>query len=244
MEDEFPEVEASLRVAFYFGFLACRNEENGFNERSALFVDPNFFQFFSFPLIHGTFGNCLPDPHAVVLSESAAHKYFGDENPLGKALEIGDGRMHTVTAVFSDFPVNSNFRGDILLPLESISEMTQIWIDPGWEHHSDINTFVRLAKGTTPSRLAGKTQSFLSGHLQNSGPELHFQSMSALHTNRKFLWESNPQSQPRASSGFCRSSQSLILGSRPSIFYSCTSGSPPSLGPPAPGSGRSMERPG
>ena len=53
LREEFPEIEASVRMAFYYGFLACRAGENSFNERSAIFADPNFFRFFSFPLTQG-----------------------------------------------------------------------------------------------------------------------------------------------------------------------------------------------
>ena len=49
LKDEFPEIEASIRLSFYYGFLACRAGENSYNERSAIFADPNFFNFFPFP---------------------------------------------------------------------------------------------------------------------------------------------------------------------------------------------------
>ena len=100
LREEFPEIDASLRLAFYYGFLACRAGENSFNERSAIFTDPQFFSFFSFPLAMGHPENCLPDPNSVILSERAAQKYFGNNNPRGRQLEIGDGKMFTVTAVY------------------------------------------------------------------------------------------------------------------------------------------------
>ena len=193
LKDEFPEIEASIRLAFYYGFLACRAGENSYNERSAVFADPHFFDFFSFPLAQGDSENCLPDPNSVVISESAAHKYFGISNPLGRQIGIGHGQMFTVTAVYEDFPVNSNFRGDFILPLECISELTQIWIEPSWDHNSDINTFVLLADGAARTDLPEKTRLFLSRHLDNSHMELHFQPLSDIHTNKQYIWESNPQ---------------------------------------------------
>lgn len=193
LKDEFPEIDASIRVAFHYGFLACRADENSFNERSAIFVDPHFFDFFSFSLTQGDPEDCLPDPHSIAISESAAHKYFGTSNPQGKQLEIGDGQMFTVTAVYEDFPVNSNFRGDIILPLASISELTQIWIEPSWEHGSDINTFVLLADGAARTDLTKKTRQFLSRHLDNKDLELRFQPLSDIHTNKQYMWESSPQ---------------------------------------------------
>jgi len=193
LREAFPEIEASLRVAFYYGFLACRAGENRFNERSAIFADPEFFRFFSFPLIQGDPENCLSDPRTVVISESAAHKYFGNSNPQDSQLEIGDGLMFTVTAVYKDFPVNSNFRGDFILPMSCISELTQIWIEPSWDYHSDINTFVMLAEGASRTELTEKSRAFFGRHLGNSQIELHFQSLPDIHTNQQYLWESSPQ---------------------------------------------------
>jgi putative ABC transport system permease protein len=193
LKDEFPEIEASIRLAFYYGFLACRAGENSYNERSAVFADPQYFDFFSFPLAQGDPVNCLSDPHSVVLSESAALKYFGNSNPLGRQLGIGQEQMFTVTAVYENFPVNSNFRGDIILPLECISELTQIWIEPSWDHGSDINTFVRLANGADRTDLSKKTRQFLSRHLDNKEVELLFQPLSDIHTNKLYMWESGPQ---------------------------------------------------
>ncbi len=193
LREEFPEIEASVRVAFYYGFLACRAGENSFNERSALFADPEFFSFFSFPLAQGDPEFSLPDPHTVAISESAAQKYFGTGNPLGRQLEIGDGLMFSVTAVYKDFPVNSNFQGDLVLPLNCVSELTQIGIEPGWDYHSDINTFVLLANGVSRTALTKKTRPFFGRHLNNNRIELHFQPLRDIHTNKQYLWESNPQ---------------------------------------------------
>jgi putative ABC transport system permease protein len=191
--EDFPEIDASLRVAFYYGFLACRAGENSYNERSAIFTDPNFFSFFSFPLKQGDPELCFPDPHTVAISESAARKYFGNGNPQGRQLDIGDGLMFTVTAVFRDFPVNSNFQGDLILPLTCISELTQIHIEPSWDYHSDINTFVLLADNASSTELTEKTRPFLSRHLNNDRVELRFQPLSDIHTNKNYLWESSPQ---------------------------------------------------
>ncbi len=193
LKEEFPEIKASTRLAFYYGFLACRAGENSYNERSAIFADPNFFKFFTFPLSHGNPDNCLPDRNSVAISERSAQKYFGIHNPLGKQLVIGDGKKFTVTAVYRKFPVNSNFRGDFILPLECISDLTQVWIEPSWDYASDINTFVSLSEGVNTLEMTEKTRSFLSRHLDNVHIELLFQPLSDIHTNKLFLWESNPQ---------------------------------------------------
>ncbi len=193
LKDEFPEIEASIRLSFYYGFLACRASDNSYNERSAVFADPHFFDFFSFPLAYGNPENCLPDRNSVAISESAASKYFGLGNPLGSQLGIGHGQVFTVTAVYKNFPVNSNFRGDLILPLECISDLTQVWIEPSWNYESDIHTFVLLSEGANKTALTKNTSQFLTRHLDNKRMELHFQPLSDIHTNEQYQWEANPQ---------------------------------------------------
>ena len=185
LKEEFPEVEATIRMAFYYGFMACRAGDNSYNERNAVFADPHFFGFFSFPLTKGDPAYCLPDKYSVALSETAAQKYFGDIDPLGKLFEIGSGQKFTVTAVYDDFPVNSNFSGDIILPLECISELTQVWIEPSWNYESDINTFALLEENVSKTELTEKTRLFLARHTDNKGMELHFQPLSDIHTNKQ-----------------------------------------------------------
>jgi len=193
LRTEFPEVEASVRLSVNYGLLACRAGDNSYNERGALFADPHFFEFFSFPLAYGNPDNCLPDRNSVAISESAASKYFGADNPIGRQLGIGHEHLFAVTAVYKDFPVNSNFRGDLILPLECISELTQIWIEPSWNYESEINTFVMLSEGANHSELTKLSRQFLAGHIDNTQMELHFQPLSAIHTNGHYGWGCTPQ---------------------------------------------------
>ena len=193
LRDELPEIEASIRLSFYYGFLACRAGEQGYNERSAVFVDPNFFDFFSFPLAFGKPAECLPDRNSVAISESAAKKYFGIGNPIGKQIGIGHKQMFTVTAVYKNFPVNSNFQGDLILPLECISDLTQVWIEPSWSHESDIYTFVLLSEAANKTELTKLTSQLLARHMENTRMELHYQPLSDIHTNGHYSWEAKPQ---------------------------------------------------
>jgi putative ABC transport system permease protein len=103
---------------------------------------------FSFPFVGGDASKCLSSPNSIVLSESTARKYFGETDAVGKQVKIGEDKLFTVNGVYKDFSSNSNFRVDIILPLEIISKITQIWIEPSWNYQSDIHTFI-LAENNT-----------------------------------------------------------------------------------------------
>jgi putative ABC transport system permease protein len=192
LKSDFPEVEDAVRVSFFNGYMACSTEKNKFNENSVIFADPEFFEFFSFPLIKGNVKECLSSPNSIVISESAACIYFGKDNPLGENMKIGE-EVFTVTGIFQNFIDNSNFKGELILPLAKISKLTQIWIEPSWKHESEIHTFVLLTNNYVIESLSVKARNFISKYISESKTELLFQALSNIHVNKKLDWESKSQ---------------------------------------------------
>jgi putative ABC transport system permease protein len=193
LKSNFPEIEKAARVAFFYGYLACSAGENKFNETSAIFADPTFFELFSFPLVEGDSKTCLTDPNSIVLSERAALKYFNNSSPIGKQIKIGSNHEFTITGVFENFKTNSNFRGDLIVPLEKISRLTQIWIEPSWKHGSDIHTFILLNQHTNINELADKTDKLVSQFTRESLDSHVFQSLKDIHIENQYGWESTSQ---------------------------------------------------
>ncbi len=193
LKSDFPEVIDASRVSFYLGYLALTAGDKMFNENRAIFADPNFFSLFSFPLEKGDVASCLSSPNSIVLSESAAKKYFGEKDPVGEQIKIGKDRLFTVQGVFSDFPKNSNFRGDILLPLEIISKLTQVWIEPSWNYPTDIHTFILTENQTDEEAISAKMSDYLTTRVEENPEKLVLQPLKRLHIELQTGWESVPQ---------------------------------------------------
>ena len=87
-----------------------------FNEERFFFVDPEFFDVFSFALIKGDPATALRDPYTMVVTETIAQKYFGDEDPIGNTLQWGGNDM-TITGIVEETPENSHFHYDFLASL-------------------------------------------------------------------------------------------------------------------------------
>jgi len=114
MLNEFPEVESFLRLNSR-GETIIKYEEKFFNENAFLEADSTFFNFFSIPLLRGDSKTVLAEPHYVVLSESAAEKIFGKEDPLNKLLQIGNDDTHyKVSGIMADIPENTHFRANMI----------------------------------------------------------------------------------------------------------------------------------
>jgi putative ABC transport system permease protein len=77
-------------------------------------ADSCFLKMFNFPLIYGNPNTVFDNPGSVVLTDRAAIRLFGDENPLGKELIIGDFNF-TVSGILKDLPENSIFKFDLLV---------------------------------------------------------------------------------------------------------------------------------
>src|SRR5688572_19627637 len=86
LKERYTEVEDFTRVFRIELSLKCKDSDVGFVEKKFAFADANFLQFFSFPLRHGNDPKILTEPYAVILTPSAAEKYFGNVDPVGKAL--------------------------------------------------------------------------------------------------------------------------------------------------------------
>ncbi len=86
-----------------------------FEEKNTAFADPNFFKFFSFPLIAGDAANVLLEPGSVVISRKHSHKYFGSADPINSIIYLNDSIPLRVTGVCKDLPKNTHFRFDIIV---------------------------------------------------------------------------------------------------------------------------------
>ncbi|HEX8357212.1 MAG TPA: ABC transporter permease, partial [Segetibacter sp.] len=106
-KDEFPEIEAFVRVAGGDNVL-IRKDEIKFQEENCAWADSAFFRVFDFKLLKGDPQTALKEQFSIVLSETAAKKYFGKADPINQTLLItGDAFPAKVTGVMKDIPENS-----------------------------------------------------------------------------------------------------------------------------------------
>lgn len=130
--DEIPEVKKAVRKGRVNRTAAVTNSDNQnvFYEEvnQLLYVDPSFFEVFNFPLVRGNQRSLFADDYSIVITEKAAFKYFGTEDPIGKTLTIsgppspGD---FTVSGVIENPPLNGHLQYDFLMPLDN-------YIQHGW----------------------------------------------------------------------------------------------------------------
>ncbi len=129
MADEIPDVEATTRVAEFWGSVVKYGDQ-AFNEDRVFYADSNFFSFFSFELLSGDPRTALRDPQSVVLTQDMVTKYFGEEEPLGKMMIIGDTVAYKVTGIAENPPGNSHFKFNMLVSSSSVARLQdQRWLN-------------------------------------------------------------------------------------------------------------------
>lgn len=91
--------------------LVVRYQDKVFYETRGLIADPSIFEIFTFPFVQGDPKTAFTQPLDIVITETMAEKYFGDENPVGKTVEV-EGRPAAVKGVIQDIPNNSHIQFD------------------------------------------------------------------------------------------------------------------------------------
>ncbi len=143
--------------------------ENVFQEDNCFFVDAAVFDVFSWPLISGNPKTALEAPYSVVLTESAAIRYFGAEDPIGKTIEgsLAAGRAdegnYTVTGVMKDIPSNSHFRFDVLMSMATFRQNRADIFD-SWGY-VDFYTYFLSSEKLDLTAFQLKIPDFLAQHL-------------------------------------------------------------------------------
>ena len=160
LAQNFPEVIKYTRIGYY-GPRAFIFKENVFRTGSIYAVDSTFFSVFTLPFISGDPATALIHPNSLVLTETAAKRFFGDENPLGKTLSIENGKDFIVTGVMKDFPKNSHFSCQILESMTTY-DVNKNWLDLWY------STYIVMKKGTDIREFEKKLGNVVTDYV---GPE-------------------------------------------------------------------------
>jgi len=176
---EFPEIEEGVRVynpASWNPFIV-KKDDRLFQEGKFYFADSTFFDVFSFTLIRGNARTALREPYNVILTESAAKKYFGGEDPIGKTLNVNAANDYVVTGLMEDVPSNSFLQFDFLASFSSLRAGREqpIW----WS--ANYQTFVVTSASADIDALMDKTDHIVKeavgAEFSSPGDFLHYNFM-------------------------------------------------------------------
>jgi putative ABC transport system permease protein len=154
IREKYAQVEAITQLSGPLGDVIIRYRDTAFKETDAFCAEPSFFDVFSFPLLKGNPETSLKDPNMMVITQSLVKKYFGDEDPLGKTIEmqaLGEKEFFKITGVMEDIPQNSHFRFDMLISMKTVYPEPSL----GWTWNN-YTTYVTLQEGVTQGLMEEK----------------------------------------------------------------------------------------
>jgi len=161
---EYPEVEDFLRMNSR-GPTVVEYQAKTFTEDHIVEADSSFFNFFSIPVMKGDKENLLNSPRRAVLSESTAKRIFGDEDPIDKAIKIGnDTARYFVSGIMADIPGNSHFEANILTSfMTNPRSQNPVWLS------NSFSTYLLLKPNAVYETVDEKIPAMLEKYV---GPEL------------------------------------------------------------------------
>ena len=115
-----------------------RYRDKSFNDDRLILADSTLFEVFSLPLVMGDPRTALTQPNTVVVTETTARKYFGDDNPIGKILDVDNRNTLMVTGVIRDIPRNSHFRADLIGSYATLQDSR----NPTWWSNTSYTYFL------------------------------------------------------------------------------------------------------
>jgi putative ABC transport system permease protein len=156
LKDNYAEVIDSVKFRRYkYGQTLIEYEEKKFFENRIYYADNSVFDVFTYPMLIGDPKSALESPHSIVLTESYALKFFGEDYPIGKILRLDNSEDFKVTGVIKDIPPNTHFPINMLLSFESFY-VNNPQLKGRWTGDFEVHTFVLLEDGSDYKELETK----------------------------------------------------------------------------------------
>jgi putative ABC transport system permease protein len=163
MQRAFPEIEMATTVSEIYGSGVVSYGDVKFNEDKIVYADSAFLKMFDFPVIEGNVSN-FNRPGTILISASAAKKYFNRKYPIGQMLRVNNDPF-LVTGVLKDVPHNSHILFDFLIYTN---------YNRNWNNY-DYYTYLQLKPGTNVNTLQAKFPAFINSIEGMTSKETEFE---------------------------------------------------------------------
>ncbi|SFW53908.1 ABC transporter permease [Cellulophaga fucicola] len=166
LKSELPTVKHAARMLQHsFGETAFIKANNSnFLEKRLFWCDQELFSIFETEFVKGNAASALSRPNTVVLSVSAAKKYFGEQDPMGKTIKVDDKTELEVTGVYVDYAKNSTIDANLIASFNT----TYFYKEPSWGN-SSFETYVQLKENTSKSSLKNQIQQIIDKNIDKEG---------------------------------------------------------------------------
>ncbi len=170
LEQSNPQVEAAVFTSY--GETQVLGLDDKKIKKNGLRVSPHFFKLFSYSFIAGSPETALANPDAILLTESSAKAFFGNENPVDKILRLDNQFDVKVAGVIKDVPASATLQFDYITPYNYSPEAMQDW------GNSYVRLFVLAKPKASTEALASSMNKIFAGKSAQQKAEFILHPMS------------------------------------------------------------------
>ncbi|MBC7828347.1 MAG: ABC transporter permease [Chitinophagaceae bacterium] len=191
-KQEIPEVESFAKLTKTGGVLNYDNKK--FREEKMYFANDDFLPMFSYTVVKGKSRGALAEPNTAAITVSAAKKYFGSEDPLGKTISRNKREVYKITAVVSDMPVNTHLKFDVLLSFATFVKLTSPEAETKFDWDG-FYTYLLLKPGSDPKTVETKIAKLVEKRIgagmkqTNEAVVYHLQPVRDIHLYSNYMME-------------------------------------------------------
>ena len=194
LKRNFPEVKYYTRLAKSTAMLSYG--DTYFKEDNIYYASEDFFNVFGLKLVEGVDSSALKGPNKMVVSQSLAKKYFGNESALGKTMRNRGSTEFLITGVYEDIPEHSHMKLDAILSFSTYAKLVGIpEEDMNHWQWDGFFTYIRLEENVDPWQFESKLPDYVEKRegeelkQYNAGMVFHLQPLSDIHLDSDFIME-------------------------------------------------------
>lgn len=188
LRSDYPQIEAVSRtvgpmeVSLFIG-------EDKYIQNEILFADEHYFKMFDQEWIRGNKSDAFSDPKAVILTESLAEKFFGQEDPIGKTIDFQRRDLGIVKGIVKDPRKNTNLPYQMIAHVAMMKQIEDFYVRDNWFAMSIGTTWVMLPENVNPEALAVQFNDIVKDNLGEEAAEsLSFElgNVKDIHTDDRY----------------------------------------------------------
>ncbi len=190
---DYPYAEKVAKIVTWRNMLVTIEKEHKFKQ-TVVFVDSAFFDIFNFPLIDGSTPE-VQQPNSAVITSIAAKRLFGDQNPVGKSLQMDGKDYVTITGILKDIPTTTVIKGDIFASFSSLKPHDKFLSSESWGGVStDLQCFARLHRGQDIAAIEKSIEAYVPKYRPRSKNVHHYrlQALADIHFDPRYGGGINP----------------------------------------------------
>ncbi|HLK30103.1 MAG TPA: ABC transporter permease [Puia sp.] len=188
MRTSFPELEQVSQV-WHQDDGQIKIGQTRYEEKNFAYADPQFFKIFDFDWLKGNPATALAEPNTIVLTESAARKYFGDKDPMGLTVTFNNDKPLKITGLIKDLPGNTTFPFTFLVSLETVKDNIKGLMD-NFYAIAGGNTYILVPPGFDIESIHKRIPAFIEKHWGKDiakEARLPLQPLRQIHFDQRYL---------------------------------------------------------